>query len=97
MGVKRDPAIRLCVTCGQLKSPISLRLVDASAWLASRRNLAPPTALEDRTTPTPPSRPERETRRCGVWGWTTRTRKQAVSRALRALASVFHVGDGDAG
>ena len=51
MGMKRDPAVRLCVTCGQLSQPISLSRVDTNAWRVRVRGPGALSALEHGTTP----------------------------------------------
>lgn len=73
MGVKRDPAVRLRVTCGQLKSADQFA-PGRRKWMACQQTQS---SRADRPgtphDPTPPSGPERETRRCGPWGRSTWT------------------------
>src|SRR4029453_9640080 len=73
MGVKRDPAVRLRGTGGQLKSPDQFA-PGRRKWMACQQTQS---SRADRPgtphDPTPPSGPERETRRCGPRGrgtWT---------------------------
>jgi hypothetical protein len=101
MGVKRDPAVRLCVTCGQLKC------VACQQTQPSRADR--PGKPHDPHAAVPARARDQALRRVGLehldayrtlyqaeWRAipdmvpTTRARKQAVSRALRALERQHH-------
>jgi hypothetical protein len=96
MGVKRDPAVRLCVTCGQLKCVACQQTQPSRADRPGKPHdphAAVPARARDQALPRVglehlnAYRTLYQAERRAIPGMvpTARARKQAVSRALRAL------------